>query len=100
MVSTDRTRCDYIRNMNRGPYSISEACEIQRRLDETFPTTFTGCDLKWVDSKTGKPVVIGYSGTNSKPKKRLSKKENQKILDKRSALKSKENIKYMRRWTK
>ena len=41
-------------------YTFSEAIEFQKMLD-TYPTHSTK-RLTWVNSKTRKPVSIGYSG--------------------------------------
>lgn len=38
-------------------YTISEAVELMKELDR-HPTN---TDIKWVDSKTGKPVSIGFN---------------------------------------
>ena len=91
MVSNN---CDYLNNTRGRSYTLQEACELMEEMERNFTT---GCSINWFDSKTGNPVCIGYT-TKETGYINLTKKQKQKILDKKNELRSKENIKYMRRY--
>lgn len=46
-----------IRDRVKRTYTLDEAVELMKVLDK-FPTRER---IKWVNAKTGKPVVIGYN---------------------------------------
>ena len=50
---------DYVRSNAGRVFSLHEAIEFQKGLDN-LPTG-TDINIRWVDAKTKKPVAIGYN---------------------------------------
>ena len=96
MVITETIKKTYIQNLSGKIFTLEEAFEIQKFIDENFITD-TNVKINWIDNKTKKRVIIGYqhSVSNKLNKKFLTKKEKQKILDMKTEKRLKKIIKML-----
>ena len=60
-------------------YTISEACDLQDILDNgIYPGRYI---IKWKNSRTGNPVVIGRTGSNGNNSYSKKKEKKKKIIN-------------------
>lgn len=77
MVVTYREYNQILSNAQGRRFTLLEACEFVEFIDRAF-TSFTGNQINWVDSKTKKPVAIGYIHSYPSSKKFTNKKDNKR----------------------
>jgi hypothetical protein len=73
MVATYKEYNQILSNAQGRQFSLLEACEFMEFIDNTFPIGLH--QINWIDSKTKKPVAIGY---NPSPKKFTTEKKDNK----------------------
>lgn len=71
MAPTVETTDDFLKASLGRTYTFSEAIEMMKILD-MLPSG-SKRTIHWVSVKTGKKVIIGYSGESNTPKKKVIK---------------------------
>lgn len=101
MVDT-RTPAEYMRQVSlSGPYTLEQALDIVDHMNTM--TTDVHSEIRWVDSKTGRPVAIGRCGGSGTGRKQNKREKPGKITNPFTQLTQKQSFKnlskmHSRKW--